>query len=103
MAPKRVPIIAELATTGEQGLAGVEATVWNAFFLPKGTPDAIVRKLNKAMSDTVDNPMIRKRLEELGLEILPPEQRTPEHLATYVPQEIERWGKVIRAAGISAE
>src|SRR5215468_7915643 len=48
MAPKRVPIIADLATTGEQGLPGVEATVWNAGFLPKGTPDPIVRKLNKA-------------------------------------------------------
>ena len=59
------------ATTGEQGLPGVEASVWNAFFVPKGTPDAIVRKLNKAMSDTVDNPAIHKRLEELGLEIVP--------------------------------
>lgn len=103
MAPKRVPIIAELATTGEQGLPGVEATVWNAFFLPKGTPEAIVRKLNKAMNDTVDNPGIRKKLEELGLEILPPEQRTPEYLAKYLPEDIERWSKVIRAAGISAD
>ena len=56
MAEKRVPIIPDLATTGEQGLPGVEASVWNAFFLPKGTPDPIVRKLNKAMSDTVDDP-----------------------------------------------
>jgi tripartite-type tricarboxylate transporter receptor subunit TctC len=99
MAAKRVPII-DLATTGEQGLAGVEATVWNAFFLPKGTPDPIVRKLNKAMSDTVDDPVIRKTLEGLGLEILPPEQRTPEYLAQFLPKEIERWGKVIKAAGI---
>jgi tripartite-type tricarboxylate transporter receptor subunit TctC len=103
MAPNRVPIIANLATTGEQGLAGVEATVWNGFFLPKGTPDPIVRKLNKAMSDTVDNPGIRKRLEDLGLEILPPEQRTPEYLAKYLPQEIERWGKVIKASGIKID
>jgi tripartite-type tricarboxylate transporter receptor subunit TctC len=103
MAPKRVPIIADLATTGEQGLPGVEATVWNAFFLPKGTPDPIVRKLNKAMSDTVDDPTIRKRLEELGLEILPPEQRSPEYLAKYLPQDIERWGKVVKAAGIVAD
>src|SRR5215468_12519944 len=72
MAAKRVPIIAELATTGEQGLPGVEASVWNGFFLPPGTPDPIVRKLNKAMSDTVDDPTIRKRMEELGLEIIPP-------------------------------
>ena len=68
----------------------------------KGTPAAIVRKLNKAMSDTVDDPAIRKKLEELGLEIVPPEQRSPEYLAKFLPQEIERWGKVIQAAGITA-
>jgi tripartite-type tricarboxylate transporter receptor subunit TctC len=103
MAAKRVPIIADLATTGEQGLPGVEASVWNAFFFPKGTPDAIVRKLNKAMSDTLDNPAMRKRLEELGLEIMPPEQRSPEYLAKLLPAEIERWAKPIRQAGISVD
>ena len=103
MSDKRVPIIPELATTGEQGVAGVEATVWNAFFLPKGTPEPIVRKLNKAMSETLDDPVIRKRLEDLGLEIVTPERRTPAYLANFVPQEIERWGKAIRAAGISAD
>jgi tripartite-type tricarboxylate transporter receptor subunit TctC len=103
MAAKRVPIIADLATTGEQGLPGVEASVWNAFFFPKGTPDAIVRKLNKAMSDTLDNPAMRKRLEELGLEIMPPEHRSPEYLAKLLPAEIERWAKPIRQAGISVD
>ncbi len=103
MAEKRAPIIADLPTTGEQGLAGVEASVWNAFFLPKGTPDPIVRKLNKAMSDTLDDPTIRKRLEELGLEIVPPERRSPEYLAKFLPEEIERWAKPIREAGISAD
>src|SRR5262245_23584720 len=103
MAEKRVPIIPDLATTGEQGLAGVEASVWNAFFFPKGTPEPIVRKLNKAMSDAIDDPAIRKRLEELGLEIVPPERRTPEYLAKFLPEEIERWAKPIRQAGISAD
>ena len=103
MAEKRAPIIPDLATTGEQGLPGVEASVWNAFFLPKGTPDPIVRKLNKAMSDTVDDPTIRKRLEELGLEIVPPDHRSPEYLTKYLPQEIERWAKPIQAGGISAD
>ncbi|MFL6799473.1 MAG: Bug family tripartite tricarboxylate transporter substrate binding protein [Xanthobacteraceae bacterium] len=103
MAANRVPIIPELATTGEQGLPGVEATVWNAFFLPKGTPEPIVRRLNKAMSDTLDDPGVRRRLEELGLEIATPERRTPEYLAGFLPQEIERWGRVIREAGITAE
>jgi tripartite-type tricarboxylate transporter receptor subunit TctC len=102
MAPKRVPII-DLATTGEQGLADVEATVWNGFFFPKGTPDAIVRRMNKAMNTMIEDPAIRKRLGELGLEILPPEQRTPEYVAKYLPQEVARWKKVIVQAGIPVD
>jgi tripartite-type tricarboxylate transporter receptor subunit TctC len=103
MSIKRVPIIPDLATSGEQGLAGVEASVWNAFFFPKGTPEAIVRRMNKAMSDMLDTPSVRKRLEDLGLEIVPHEHRTPEYLAKFLPEEIERWGKVVREAGISAD
>jgi tripartite-type tricarboxylate transporter receptor subunit TctC len=103
MAEKRVPIIADLATTGEQGVPGVEASVWNAFFFPKGTPAPIVQKMNKAMSDTLDDPAIRSKLEELGLVIVPPERRSAEYLAKYLPQEIERWAKPIREAGISAD
>src|SRR6202051_2102857 len=102
MGVNRVPIIPGVPTTGEQGLQGVESSVWNAYFLPKGAPDPIVRKLNKAMSDALDDPVMRKRLEELGLEIEPPERRTPEYLAKFLPQEIERWSKPILAAGISA-
>lgn len=59
--------------------------------------------LNKAMSDTLDDPGIRKRLEELGLEIAPPARRSPEYLAKFLQEEIERWAKPIREAGISAD
>jgi len=103
MAPRRVKIIADLATTAEQGLPNVEASVWNGLFLPAGAPEAIVRKLNKAMSDMLDDPVVHKRLEDLGLEIVAPERRTPEYLAKLVPQEVERWAKVVHAAGISAD
>jgi tripartite-type tricarboxylate transporter receptor subunit TctC len=103
MSEQRVPISPEIPTTGEQGLPGVEASVWNALFLPKGTPEAIVRKLNKAMSDTLEDAAIRKRLEELGLVVVPKERRSPEYFARYLPQDIERWGKVIKAAGIVAD
>ena len=101
MAHQRVPIIAELATTGEQGLQGVEATVWNAFFFPKGTPAPIVQRMNKALGDMVERPAVKERLETLGLVIVPPEQRTTDYLAKLLPKEIERWGAVIKAAGIS--
>jgi tripartite-type tricarboxylate transporter receptor subunit TctC len=103
MAPKRAAIIPDLATTGEQGLQGVEATVWNGFFFPKGTPKPIVDKLHGAIETVINKPDIRQKMEALGLEILPPEQRTPGHLARFLPQDIERWGKVIKAAGISVD
>jgi tripartite-type tricarboxylate transporter receptor subunit TctC len=103
MAPKRVSIIPDLATTTEQGLPGVEATVWNAFFLPKGTPEPIVHRLNQAVGQMLDDPVMRKRLEDLGLDVVPPEQRSPEYLAKFLPEDIARWGKVIRAAGITAQ
>ena len=84
-------------------LPGVEATVWNAFFFPKGTPQPLVQKLNKALQDMIARPDVRHKLEELGLEIVPPEQRSPEYLAKMLPVEIERWGKVIKAANISMD
>jgi putative tricarboxylic transport membrane protein len=101
MSPRRVKIIPDLATTGEQGLPGVEASVWNAFFLPKGAPAPIVQKLNKAMSDSLDDPAVSKHLEDLGLEIVPPEQRTPDYLAKFQADEVARWAKVVHDAGIT--
>ncbi len=101
MSPRRVKIIPDLATTGEQGLPGVEASVWNAFFLPKGVSPAIVQKINKAMSDSLDDPVVSKRLEDLGLEIVPAAQRTPGYLAKFQADEVARWAKVVHDAGIT--
>ncbi len=101
MSAQRVKIIPDLPTTGEQGLPGVEASVWNAFFLPPRAPSAIVAKLNKAMSEALDDPMISKRLEDLGLEIVVPARRSPDYLAKFQADEVARWGKVVHAAGIT--
>lgn len=103
MAPKRAPNVPDIPTTSEQGLQGVEATVWNGFFFPKGTPQPIVQKMNKALQDMVERPDVRQKLEAIGLDVVPPEQRTPEYLARMLPQEIERWAKVIKSAGISMD
>jgi tripartite-type tricarboxylate transporter receptor subunit TctC len=101
MASHRAKVIPDLPATTEQGLP--EASVWNAFFLPAKAPAAIVQKLNKAMSDTLDDPAIHARLEDLGLDIVPPERRTPDYLAKFQAQEVARWGKVVHDAGISAD
>jgi tripartite-type tricarboxylate transporter receptor subunit TctC len=103
MSPRRAAVIPDLATTGEQGLPGVEASVWNGFFFPKGTPQAIIDKMHKAVETMIAKPEIRQKMESLALEILPPEQRTPAYLAKFLKEDVERWGKVIKAAGISVD
>jgi tripartite-type tricarboxylate transporter receptor subunit TctC len=101
MAPRRAAIVPNIPTSGEQGVANVEATVWNGFFFPKGTPKPIVDKMNKAIEQMIARPDIRQKMESLGLEILPPEQRTPAYHAKFMKEDIERWTKVIKAAGIA--
>jgi tripartite-type tricarboxylate transporter receptor subunit TctC len=103
MAHRRAAISPNLPTTGEQGIPGIEATVWNGFFFPKGTPKPIVDKMHKAIETMIAKPEIRQKMEALGLEILPPEQRTPEYLAKFLKEDVERWGKVIKDAGISVD
>jgi tripartite-type tricarboxylate transporter receptor subunit TctC len=99
----RAAVLPDLPTALEQGLAEVDADGWNALFLPKGTPDPIVRRLNAAASETLDNPALSRRMEELGLTVPPRERRTPEHLAKLVGAEIEKWAPPIKASGLSAD
>lgn len=103
MAPKRLAIIPDLATTGEQGVANVEATVWNAFFFPKATPRPIVMKMHGAIQTMLARPDMQSKMESFGLDIVPPEQRSPEYLRKMLAEDIERWGKLIRETGIVAE
>jgi tripartite-type tricarboxylate transporter receptor subunit TctC len=99
----RSPLLPNLASADEQGLKGFEAYTWDALFLPKGTPDAIVRKLNAAAIATMDTPIVQQRLKEIGAVIAAPERRTPEYLAKFVPAEIEKWAAPIKASGASAD
>ncbi|MEA2904286.1 MAG: hypothetical protein QOI12_1673, partial [Alphaproteobacteria bacterium] len=94
---QRAPVLPELKTAHEQGLADFGVDAWNAFFLPKGTPAAIVRRLNKAVNDTLETPSVRERLDGLGLSIVAPNRRSPEYLASYVRSEIEKWADPIKA------
>jgi tripartite-type tricarboxylate transporter receptor subunit TctC len=99
----RVAVLPDLPTALEQGVADVDSDGWNAYFLPAGTPEAIVRKLNAATSKSLDTPALHDRLESLGLTVPPPERRTVEWLAKLVPAEIEKWAIPIKAAGLTAD
>ena len=99
----RSPSLPELATAHEQGLTDLEAETWSGFFLPKGTPDAIVRRLNAATITTLQTPVVQRRLGEVGAFVVAPEQQTPEYLQAFVVREIARWSAAITAAGITVE
>jgi tripartite-type tricarboxylate transporter receptor subunit TctC len=99
----RSPVLPELPTALEQGLADVDGDGWNAFFFPKGTPQPIVRKLAAATSQTIDTPAIRDRIAALGLVLPGREQRGPEALARLVTSELKKWAGPVKASGISID
>jgi tripartite-type tricarboxylate transporter receptor subunit TctC len=99
----RSPVMPTLPTAEEQGLPGVDAYTWNAIFLPKNTPPAVVAKLNAAVSQAMDSATVRARLKTLGLDVVPKERRSPDYLAKYVAAEVAKWGPPIKASGIAEE
>ena len=87
----------------EAGLAGFHMSNWYAFFAPKGTSKLVIAKLNAATTDALADPLVQARFAELGLEIFPREQQTPDALAAFHKTEIDKWWPIVRAAGIKAE
>lgn len=100
---ERASVLPDLATAHEQGLPDFDAPGWYAFSAPKGTPAAIVRRLNKAMSDALDTPAVGNRLRELGTIPVRPERRTPEYYSGFIVSEIAKWAPPIKATGISMD
>jgi tripartite-type tricarboxylate transporter receptor subunit TctC len=99
----RSPVLEDLASAHEQGLADFEVAAWSAFVLPKGTPSPIVQRLHDATVATMNTPGVRERLIKLGEDLVAPERRSTEYLRQFIGTETEKWGKVIRAANIKAE
>jgi tripartite-type tricarboxylate transporter receptor subunit TctC len=100
---KRSPVLPDLPTAAEQGTANLEAYTWNAIFAPKGTPDAIVKKLNAAAVEAIKTPSVRERLQGLGAQVVTDERTTPEYLGKFLKSEIEKWAAPIKAAGVTVE
>ena len=99
----RSPVMPALPTAHEQGLKDFDIYSWNAVFLPKATPPGIVGKLNAALSRVMDNPTVRGKLEDLGLYVVAPEERSPGRLKEFVNSEIEKWAAPIRLSGAVGE
>jgi len=102
-AKNRLAIAPDIPTTDEAGLPGFYFSFWHAIWVPKGTPKDIVMRLNDALKKALVDPVIRQRLTELAQDIFPPQEQTPEALAAFQRQEIDKWWPIIRAANIKVE
>ena len=84
-------------------MPGFVTTLWYGLWVPKDTPKEIVAKLNTTMVQVLADPSVQKRLSELGIEIAPLPQQSPEALRAFQKQEAERWWPIIKASGIKVE
>ncbi len=102
-AKTRLAAAPDIPTVDEAGLPGFYMAVWHGIWAPKGTPQPIIAKLNAAIVETLADAGVRKKLADLGQEIPPREQQTPEALRAHHKAEIEKWWPVIKKAGIKAD
>jgi len=100
---KRVESAADIPTTDEAGLPGFHMTLWSGLWVPKGTPKDIVSKLNAAAVDALNDPAVRKKFEDLGLQMPPAEKLSPEALGAWQKAEIGKWWPMIKAADVKME
>jgi tripartite-type tricarboxylate transporter receptor subunit TctC len=99
----RVAAAGDIPTADESGLPGFESMLWYGVWVPKGTPPNVIAKLNGVLVETLGDPAIKKRFDELGLQMPARAQQTPETLRAIQKTDAERWWPFIKAAGIKIQ
>jgi tripartite-type tricarboxylate transporter receptor subunit TctC len=102
MAKSRWWAAPDVPTMDEAGVPGLYASFWHGLWVPKGTPEDIVVKLNSEVRSALADPAVRQQIADQGQEIPPPEQQSPEALGAHQRAEIKKWWPIIKAAGIKA-
>jgi tripartite-type tricarboxylate transporter receptor subunit TctC len=101
--PKRQAAAPELPTVDEAGLPGFHTAIWHAYWLPKGTPKGVITRFNAALVESLTDPNVQKRFADLGQEIPPRDQQTPQAHAAHHKAEIDKWWPIIKKSGLKAE
>ena len=100
---KRVASAPDIPTTDEAGLPGFHMTLWSGLWVPKDTPKDIVTRLNAAAVEALNDPAVRKQLENLGLQMPPKDQLSPQALGSWQKAEIAKWWPMIKAANVKVD
>jgi tripartite-type tricarboxylate transporter receptor subunit TctC len=102
-ADKRLASAPTIETMAEAGLPGLTMSVWSALWVPRGTPRAVIARLNAAARDALADPMVRDRLADLGMDIPSVDRQTPEALGALHKAEVEKWWPILQAENLKAE
>ena len=100
---KRVPSLPEVPTMDEAGLKGFEVSVWHAMYAPKGTPKPVVDKLVASLQAALKDPVVKTRFNDLGTDPIALDKATPAALRAHLKAEIDKWGPLIKKAGVYAD
>ena len=100
---QRLSALPQIATLDEQGMKGFEVKVWHGIYAPKGTPKPVLDKLTTALRAAMDDPAVRQRMQELSADIPTADKISANGLKSLLESEINKWGPVIRKAGIYAD
>jgi tripartite-type tricarboxylate transporter receptor subunit TctC len=100
---KRVASLPNIPTMDEAGLPGFEVSIWHGLYAPKGTPKPIVDTLAKALQAALKDANVKQRFADLGTEPIAEKRATPEALQSHLKAEIEKWGPIIKKAGVYAD
>ena len=103
LSPRRSTALPNIPTSDESGVSGLYMSGWFGLFAPRGTPRDVVAKLNSAMVEALADQTVRSRLAQIGLDVAPREQQTPEGLTAFQRAEIDKWWPIIRAANVKGD
>jgi tripartite-type tricarboxylate transporter receptor subunit TctC len=103
--PKRltIPSLKDLPTLDESGLKGFEVTIWHALYAPKGTPADVLAKISAALKVALKDPEFIKKEQALGAVVVTDKRVEPAEHRKFVQAEIDKWGPIIKAAGVYAD
>jgi tripartite-type tricarboxylate transporter receptor subunit TctC len=100
---KRAESATDIPTADEAGLPGFHMTLWSGLWVPKGTPKEIITRLNAAAVEALNDPSVRKQLENIGLQMPPQDQLSPQALGDWQKAEIAKWWPMLKAANVKVE